>query len=121
MREIKTHVVEGDSLNHQLKIVVRDEPGPGGANHRYSIGHDTRGTLAEFDFQNGPVGAAGVNGISNEALLAVVMDRLEGFSKGPFPSAQSDAALVYVTWALKNLKARTAERLARGVEGKLEK
>ena len=119
MRELKTHIVEGDSLNHQLKIAALDEPGAGGANHRYAIGHDTLGTLTEFDFQNGPV-AELPNGISNEALLAIVMDRLEGFSKGPFPSAYGDSALVYVTWALNALKARTSERLARGVEGKLQ-
>lgn len=121
MREIKTHIVEGDSLNHQLKIIVMDEPESDGANHRYSIGHDEYGTLTEFDFQNGPITENGVNGISNEALLAIVIDRLEGFSKGGFPSPHGDEALVYISWALRSLKARTADRIARGVEGKLEK
>lgn len=120
MRKIKTHVVEGDSLNHQLDVEVLDEPGSGGANHSYAIGYNNE-QLTAFKFQNGPIAEAGVNGISNEALLAIVMDRLEGFSKGPFPSAYSDSALVYITWALNALKARTSERLARGVEGTLQK
>src|SRR5260370_33165503 len=37
MRTLTDHIVEGDSVNHQLVIEVTDEPGQGGANHRYEI------------------------------------------------------------------------------------
>jgi hypothetical protein len=36
MREVTDHIVSGDQAV-QLKIDVTDEPGGGGANHRYII------------------------------------------------------------------------------------
>lgn len=116
MRVITSHVVEGDSLNHQLNIEVLDDPGWGGANHSYAIGH--RGEqITAFKFQKGPIAEAGVNGVSNEALLAIVIDRLEGFQRGDFQSNYNERALMNARWALEALQARTKDRLARGVEG----
>jgi len=68
-------------------------------------------------FQNGPIREAGVNGVTQEALLAIVIDRLESFQAGPFPSDQNAVALDHVKAALWHLKERTRMRLARGVEG----
>jgi hypothetical protein len=101
MREIKDHIVEGDLPQNQLKIVVLDEPGEGGANHRYKIGGagfrlEDNPSFFENDydlsfddvlilFQNGPIKEAGLNGITQEALLAIVIDRLRSFQAGPFP------------------------------------
>jgi hypothetical protein len=133
MRELKDHIVEGDLLQNQLKIEVTDEPGAGGANHRYEVtGFDTgknpsytdkNGYSARFTrllilFQNGPIKESEVNGITQEALLAIVIDRLRSFQAGPYPSTQNELAIVHCEIALTNLKLRTKERLARGVEGK---
>lgn len=118
-REIKTHCVEG--LNESISIMVLDEPGPGGANHVYVIActdpatEHTEDTLIKF--QKGPIKEAGVNGLSNEVLLAVVRDRLECFQAGPFACATNDQALLSVVTAMDWLQSRTKERLARGVEG----
>lgn len=132
MREIKTHIVEGDSANHQLKIEVTDEPGAGGANHRYEITNydpetnpscsDRRddpagsGTTTVL-FQNGPIKEVGVNGITQEALLAIVIDRLEAFQSGKFHSDFNQMALEHCQAALGALQRRTRERIARQVEG----
>ncbi len=35
LRQITDHIVEGDSVNHQLEVAVVDEPGQGGACHEY--------------------------------------------------------------------------------------
>ena len=122
MREIKDHIVEGDLPQNQLIIEVTDEPGAGGANHRYKI-HGPVGSHFghwNIDFQNGPIQEAGVNGITQEALLAIVIDRLRSFQAGPFACQDNENALAYCELALDCLKDRTRERLARGVEGKTE-
>lgn len=68
-------------------------------------------------FQRGPVKEVGVNGVTNEALFAVVIDRLEKFQAGPFACAENASALWYLKGALRKLDERTAKRVARGVEG----
>lgn len=122
MREITTHKVNG--LNEVLRIEVLDEPGQGNACHLYGITSDEPrnadtppAVTLPVRFQNGPINEAGVNGISNEALLAIVRDRLEGFQSGPYCCEANQNALDYVAAAMKALHSRTSERVARGVEG----
>ena len=57
------------------------------------------------------------NGITQEALLAIVIDRLRSFQAGPFPTDENEDALIHCQEALNFLKLRTKKRLARGVEG----
>lgn len=124
MRTITDHKIEGiDSL---LDITVTDEPADGGANHVYEIefgnhdGADPTGHAqrkAVIKFQKGPVKEAGCNGITGEALIAIVIDRQRSFQAGPFSSADNQEALVHLESALAALQKRTRERLARGVEG----
>lgn len=86
MRAVTDHIVEGDSANHQLTIEVTDEAGQGGANHKYEI-RKPHGNGADFpllcavNFQNGPIKEFGVNGVTQEALLAIVIDRLRSFQE----------------------------------------
>ena len=70
-----------------------------------------------ISFQNGPIGEVGVNGVSNEALLAVVEDRLLGFQSGPYACRDNAVALTKIQEAMMWLQKRTHERMARGVEG----
>ena len=121
MKKITTHKVPG--LNEAITITADDEVGCGGAHHQYTLSYLVEGQACTtfIDFQEGPIDAAGPNGVSNEALLAVVIDRLEGFQKGPFACVENEAALSHVQEALEYLKSRTLERMERGVEGSLEK
>jgi len=123
MRTITDHIVEGDSANHQLTITVTDEPGAGGANHRYLIGHDSPqlNWHQEVSFQNGPIKEFGVNGVTQEALLAIVIDRLKSFQAGPFACEENEQALEDTKRALWWLQGRTRRRIARGVEGTHQK
>jgi hypothetical protein len=118
-REITTHRVNG--VNEGLRIAVLDEPGPGGASHEYDIelANATEGTITsvELNFQKGGIKEAGVNGVTHEALLAIVADRLECFQAGPYACGANEVALRAVHKAMEALKARTEERAARGVEG----
>ncbi len=113
-REITTHKVSG--LNEVLRIRAMDEPGAGGACHHYRIEYLDRWTW-DTHFQEGPVQEVGVNGVSNEALLAIVRDRLEGFQAGPYACDDNQKALQAAQVALEFLKCRTRDRLERGVEG----
>jgi hypothetical protein len=123
MRKLTSHKVNG--LNEDLDIEVLDEPGQGNACHKYSIayclnpGTDAGGVnlMCQVKFQNGPVKEAGINGISNEALLAIVEDRLAGFQSGQFACRENAIALTKLQEAMMWLQKRTRDRMARGVEG----
>jgi hypothetical protein len=58
-----------------------------------------------------------VNGITNEVLLAIVLDRLNGFQQGEFKSRENALAITKIEEAMHWLHHRTREREARGVEG----
>lgn len=123
MREIVSHMTY--SSNTSLSVQAVDDPGHGGANHKYVISYPRYGAGKEsveglpvhLNFQNGTISETGVNGITNESLLAVVADRLDGFQNGPFACLENEAALSAVRAALRALQSRTLSRMARGVEG----
>ena len=131
MRELTSHKVNG--LNDVLKIEVLDEPGQGNACHEYRVvseGGVSEGVLTEnglsegsfgvscyVSFQNGPLDEYGDNGISNEALLAIVEDRLKGFQSGEYSCRENEIALTKIQEAMHWLHHRTRERMSRGVEG----
>lgn len=122
LRNLSDHIVEGDSVNHQLMVSVMDEPGAGGACHKYFIsipskvdGLPEAGT--HIDFQNGPIKEVGVNGLTHESLLAILIDRMRSFQAGPYSSRANAIALTHMEEALMWLQQRTRERIKRGVEG----
>jgi hypothetical protein len=126
-RYITDHKV--NPANDVLEIQVRDEPGAGGANHLYAVyGFHTKtnasapieaadDTALTILFQNGPIAEHGVNGITQEVLLAIVADRLRSFQAGPYASRENAVALTHVETAQLWLHKRTLDRMARGVEG----
>ena len=105
------------------KVVVKDEPGQGNANHEYEINRVvdetccTKHTLGVVSFQDGPIKEAGVNGVMNEDLIAIVIDRMRGFQSGDYACRDNALALTKLEEALMWLRNRTNEREARGVEG----
>jgi len=105
------------------RVVKRaGDPTAGGAPARYTVGEcnpktPEDGALSFIEFQSAPIPDVGVEGVTNEALLAIVIDRLEHFQRGPFPSSYNADALVAARWALGHLEARTRDRQTRGVEG----
>lgn len=125
MRQIHDHKVNG--LNEALSVIAVDQPGSGGANHHYIItlpdwtrnpdGSNSH-HVWDLNFQNGPIQSpADFNGITNEALLAVLIDRMRGFANGPFKCRENSVALTKLEETLMWLQKRTRDRMARGVEG----
>lgn len=70
-------------------------------------------------FQSGPVKTSGVNGITSEALLAVLIDRTTVLND-KFPCKENEDALAYLKGALEAFESRTKDRIERNVEGKNE-
>lgn len=129
-RSLTDHKI--NPANDRLEIAVTDAPGAGGANHRYEItGFDTASNQSRRDaqgyeisfsrlvllFQNGPIPEMGVNGVTHEALIAIVVDRLRSFQKGPYACRENALALTKLEEAQHWLHARTRGRMAQGIEG----
>jgi len=83
--------------------------------HVYQVAAGTCTLTVEF--QRGPVTESGVNGVTNEALLALVAHRLLHLN-GKFPCRENALAITKVQEALHWLEARTRDRIARSVEGR---
>jgi hypothetical protein len=120
MRELTGHKV--NPANDVLRVLVLDEPGSGGAHHEYAVevpdgGANSTSSTYPIRFQNGPIAEAGVNGLTHEALLAILIDRMEGFQGGPYASPDNQEALDAMRAAQTALQRRTKARMARGVEG----
>jgi hypothetical protein len=118
-REIKTH--KTNECNEAITITA-DEPDVsyGNASHCYTLSFiDKEGRYAEvgIDFQRGPIKEVGVNGLTNEALLAVLIDRMEGFQSGEFACDDNREVLNNLLNASRWLQERTLARMRRGVEG----
>lgn len=118
MRSVEYHKI--NPLNDVLDIRVMDDPGHGGASHVYVVPGpaSTHGELLKVKFQNGPIAEVGVNGVTQEILLAIVIDRLRSFQAGPFSSRENALALTKCEEALHWLQQRTIERMRLGVEGR---
>lgn len=127
MRTLTDHIV--NPANDKLRIAVTDQPGAGGANHRYVVtGFDAATNVSANElhddgdkctilFQNGPINVEGVNGVTQEVLLAIVADRLRSFQAGPYACRENEIALTKIDEARMWLQSRTLARMARGVEG----
>ncbi|MGE5513008.1 MAG: hypothetical protein ACM31O_17380 [Bacteroidota bacterium] len=114
MRQIDDHKV--NPANDIIDIVVLDAPGAGGANHTYWVKLPTDDAI-NIRFQNGPIAEAGVNGLTHEVLLAIVIDRLRSFQGGEYACRENALALTKLEEAMHWLHHRTRARMARGVEG----
>jgi hypothetical protein len=119
MRELTGHKV--NPANDQLTVLVHDEPGSGGACHDYSIDLPGEHPDCWIKFQNGPIAEAGVNGVTHEALLAILIDRMQSFQNGPYACHENAMALASLEAAQQWLLSRTKARMERGVEGTHQK
>ena len=83
--------------------------------HVYGIGAGPQFT--SISFQRGGVVDNGVNGMTNEALLAILIHRTK-FLDQKFGCDENRRAIQHMEEALVNLEVRSARRIVRGVEGK---
>lgn len=117
--------------SHKYTVVSSlGDRGPGGAFKAYIVNvkpeHFTEQekkdginekSLGIIYFQTGPIKEAGVNGYMDENLLAIVIDRLEGFQSGKYACEENAQALEAIRTGLAFLQDRTKRREEAGVEG----
>jgi hypothetical protein len=120
MKVVTTHQI--NPANKAILINTGVEPHP--VSNAYTDYHLLFGAPEAKEalilrFQNGPVDhdGNGVNGITHEALLAVLIDRLTDFQTGPYACEENKLALDSLVAARSALHSRTLLRQARGVEG----
>ena len=107
------------------EVFALDDAGQGGANHVYEVRATAPegATISENEiftrikFQDGAIKEFGVNGCHNEDLIAIVIDRLQGFQSGKFGCRENALAITKLEEALMWLNKRTSDRIRRGVEG----
>lgn len=103
---------------HESKDVIQHN-----APHHFYVVESNQGfgdsseCLAEIHFQEGPIKEAGVNGVMNEDLIAMVICRLEHFNQSEFKCRENAMAITKLEEALLWLRKRTMGRESRGVEG----
>lgn len=116
-------------LNRESIVVeTADLRGEDNAHHKYTIDvirfgqtGDTPDELVErctLNFQNGGLAEVGPNGITEQALLAVVLDRLRSFNDGPYRCRENSMMITKIEEALMWSGKRAADRAMRGVEGR---
>ena len=93
-----------------------------GVNHLYHIWPNMEGPhkivdLPTIRFQKGPIRENDINGITEECLIEILIDRLKAFQKTKFANRFNREALNNLYAVRGNLNDRTAERNVRGVEG----
>lgn len=119
MREIRGHEV--NLCNEAIAIFADDlDPDHGNASHHYQISYidrDYNSRTIVLNFQQGPLQENGNNGVTQEVLLAILIDRLQCFQTSRFACRENALALTKLEEAQHWLLHRTRERMLRGVEG----
>lgn len=105
--------------DQHLEVVRRGPttPGPAIADYDVISRRPPYPSVGCVHFQHDTVLNVGIVGMTNECLLAMVIDRLRCFQSGPFACEENATALAHLELALEELHLRTARRQARGVEG----
>ena len=114
-REITTHHVDG--LGTELKITAADNIIQGGACALYQLGFDGSANSLKIALPFQLSVNDRENPVTNEALLAVIADRLQSFQEGPLACQENATALTHCQYALMALHRRTRDRTQRGVSG----
>lgn len=116
MRRITNHH-DGHGLNESIEIVA-DEPDESGASHHYTLNMGGV-SVAAIQFQKGPRNQPeSTPGITEAALYAVLIDRLQGFQRGAYGCRENALQLTKLEECLHWTKARADERARRGVLGR---
>jgi len=105
-----------------ITIRATDDPDPdaGNAHHQYeiSVGRPDAPPLSTvIMFQHGPIKEAGVNGINEWALLAILLDRYRAFQTSKWACPENEATIEKLEGAMYQQVRRTLDRGKRNVEG----
>lgn len=115
--EVKNHLL----LLEKPFTIASNEPAKEGlAPTRYTVSYDIGGGYIRshaLEFQDGPIPEKGWNGLIDEALTVVLIDRLKHWQAGPFANEANARVLLALEESMLWRVNRTLERKARNVEG----
>src|SRR5258708_17475311 len=132
MAQIENHRSGLNEINQQIRIETAVEPDPEtGVADKYQCWFNVFGQWQKGDrvhFQQGPVyeGSGeklvthGVNAMTEESVLAILIHRLRGYQKGKFSCRENAIAITHLEESLNWLHNRTRDRVQRVVIGKPE-
>lgn len=112
--------------NNKLSVHTTNNADGSVGYNRYEVKHlpsvDASPTGADplvqaIIFQDGPPAKVGINGVTNEALLVMLIHRTAALNT-KFPCEENFTAIAHMRAALSALESRTAKRVSRGVDGK---
>ena len=102
------------------QVVASDEK-EFNANHFYRVETTSKNVpvaiVGQVQFQKGSIKEHGVNGVMNEDLIAMVIDRLQSFQESDYRCRENAVAITKLEEALMWLRKRTEDRERRNVEG----
>jgi hypothetical protein len=110
-RYITEHDVEGQPIT--LRVSRFGDPGAGGETNCYLVAAIPAGEGfgQVLQFQDAPISHVGVNGLTNEVLIAIVLDRLRCFQAGPYASQDNVLAIEHLEAGLETLKNRSDRQI----------
>lgn len=110
-----------------ISVKTADAPQSDGAHHQYTIDvlftGDTGNNVdhviksCALNFQNGGLKEVGANGITDQALIAIVLDRIRGFNDGPYRCRENSIIITKLEEAMMWMEKRSNDRSRRNVEG----
>lgn len=114
MKEIKR-----DLLTNKYTHVYCEEEDKQNFNapHHFQVINNEGEEVGNIHFQEGPIKEFGVNGVNNEDVIVMVIERLEAFNRSEFKCRENSMAITKLEEALLWLRKRTMGREQRGVEG----
>ena len=113
MKELKR-----DLLRTKYTRVLVEEDFNYNAPHNFEVRRvEDDKLVCAIHFQEGPVLECGSNGVCNEDLINMVIERLEHFQRSEYACRENAVAITKLEEALLWLRKRTMAREQRGVEG----
>ena len=112
MKELKRDLLRG-----KFTRVMVEEDFKYNAPHNFEVRRvEDDALVCSIHFQGGHVQEGGLNGVNNEDLLNMVVERLECFQKSPSACRENAIAITKLEEALLWLRKRTEGRVQRGIE-----
>ena len=113
MKELKS-----DLIRTKFTKVMVEEDFKYNAPHNFEVRRvEDDKLVCAIHFQEGPVLECGSNGVCNEDLINMVIERLEHFQRSEYACRENAVAITKLEEALLWLRKRTMAREQRGVEG----
>lgn len=112
--ELTDHKVTGADAGPTLHVMATSDVDKNACRHYTTT---AAATVSDIFFQKGSIKEGGVNGITNEVLVNIVLHRLQVLQSGKFPCQENEEAIALARDLLATLKRRTENRVSRGVAG----